>query len=776
MNIARRTALALCTLWAGEAAGQPVVDPWPAPADTVAAASNAYAGFFATADTFLDHVVVRNRRGEIVREITRADLASLAPWLSLGGGPDGVNAMCFSPSGKQLFIQVHDDTAPGDGLPTDAIVRLDLATNSLVLFARAELFDRGDAWPHLAIVHHKAMLYSGSNTGSLRVFLANSAATTGSPMATWTLPTSGPIRGLAVDRDRSVLFAANDHAIYRTPLTNNFAIPPAWTLVSTTPGVVSLAWAEAYAGPERDGLYFLNNDGGQSNIAFIGATDAHGPGGVIPSAYLDADGAFWHDVAASGDGRIVAASGAGAVVISDSSDSRLSFEEWLRDEFSQVLSFSRGLISPDGEPAGWVIDADTDLTMPRFHPATPDGAAWVVLMLLASSQLNDDPFAPAQIREILTRYAGLSPDGISPSRSVDGIYRYWIDPQTGSVKPGWDPEFATMSTMKIVCAAARAMEYFPDDPVIARAASRIIFRVRNWDAYIQAGTRALYLKALAGGGPDTGVPLRPFHEGILFVEQAAAYGGASSDVAYAAWLNRGLWPTASYAPAHPITTINPNVHEASFLSLYPALLTPDYRSASAWRSQVSSIRWSAGAWSDDFTPKYITVFSAGTTRADWGGYHADTLGDHPGNVSTFPSLMACASFGDESPAVQAYHAYRKGARQAFRTGASILYRRSDVDRSYSPNSAGLPDVALGALTLADLLQPGLIDSVLSRANPRAPRFPADLSGEGVVTIDDVYTLERAPTDLNGDGVANADDVQWLKNWTRRHEAADWMAR
>src|SRR5205823_5663997 len=155
--------------------------------------------------------------------------------------------------------------------------------------------------------------------------------------------------------------------------------------------------------------------------------------------------------------------GADSLLISDLADTRLSYPAWLADEFRELVSFSRNLISPSGEPLGWVIDGDVDQGLTRFAPASPDGAAWTILALLMNDAVNGDPTALPAVRSILTRYAGLNPDGIRPSLSADGIMRHWIDPATGQTKPGWSPEFATLSTTLISAAAARAKAYYPAD-------------------------------------------------------------------------------------------------------------------------------------------------------------------------------------------------------------------------------------------------------------------------------------------------------------------------
>ena len=85
-------------------------------------------------------------------------------------------------------------------------------------------------------------------------------------------------------------------------------------------------------------------------------------------------------------------------------------------------------------------------------------------------------------------------------------------------------------------------------------------------------------------------------------------------------------------------------HRAAFISLYPLLLMSDYRASPDWQTQITNLRLSNAAWTDDNGPKFNTVFSAGTSRSDWyAGYHADSLGSHTGDVTTFPSLMALSA-------------------------------------------------------------------------------------------------------------------------------------
>lgn len=748
--------------WAG-----PVTTSWAVggPDDSAAVAASALSGWYAVADSYEDTIEICDVNQTLVRTISKTEIQGLLPWMNLDGSPDGPDALAFSDSGRLLFIGVHDANAAADGFPSDAILRYDTLTNSLSVFARVELSATDGPWPHPGMAFFKGRLYVGT-AGSVKVYRAAMNDVAGVALFASATTAGAMVTGLTIDRDLGHVYACWNGQVWRSTISGNTLT---WTVVGAIANASAVAYASHFGGAANAGLYVLGSTSvpAASAVWFVSPAQARGQQAFSPVSYLSA-GIEWHDLAATADGALLIAADEDAVRVTDLTDTRMGFDAWKADEFAQVVAMGKGLVAPDGEPAGWVIDGDVQVGWTRFHPATPDAACWAVLLLLMNDHLNGDPAAQGLVGLILTRYAGLMPDGIRPSRTTDGIFRHWIDPATGGPKPGWDAEFATLSTMKIVIAAARARQFYPSDLVIREAADAIICGVRNWDAYHVPGGDAMYFKGLGSGGPDASSLTSAFHEGILFVEQMAAFGGVGSATAYAHWLDRTRWPSATLVTGRPITSTSANLFEASFISLYPLLVSSDYRASAAWRAQVLNLRLSNAAWTDDNGPRYSTVFSAGTTKSEWGGYHADSLGNHPGDVTTFSSLLALtAGNGDgvasTAEAVGAYEAYRRGARQTFLTGASTLYRRSNVDQAYAPNSAGMPDVALGALGLAELLAPGSVSEVLTGAYPSCTTCPSDFDGDGFVTGEDFDVFVAAfeagtpNADFDGDGFVTGED-------------------
>jgi hypothetical protein len=754
-----------------------------APAQIVASAAAPLGGLTAMADPAADSVTLYDAAGTARRTLTRGDLTAVLPWMGLNTDADGPCALTFSDSGRLLFIAVCDTAAGPDGQPADAILRYDTQTDQLAVYLRFELGGFNPS-PRPMLAHFKGRLYLSSG-GNIRTYNARVNDATGSQVGVSAPGAASNTVPMAIDRATGTMYAANAGTLLRASLTSTSLTFTSVGTVSASSPIRGLAWSDTFGGAGQGGLYVQLNPTSPSPaspyIMFVPPAMARGTGTFAPVTYLTAAQAPTAlltspatGLSSRWDGALVHHVSTAAHLLTDTSDTRLTFDAWRADEFAQVVMFGKDLVSPDGEPAGWVIDADVIPAWNRFHPATPDAAAWVILLCLMNDQINNDPDAEGIVAQILTRYAGLAPDGIAPSRSADGIFRHWIDPLTGNAKPGWDPEYATLSTMKIVLAAARARAFYPDNAQVRVATNRIICGVTNWDAYFDQQSRTFF-KGLAAGGRDGTSISSGWHESVLFAEQAAAYGTSTGPAAGVAWLDRTRWPVSSYVTGRLVTGTSSGSFSPTFISVYPLLTSSAFRESALWQSHVQNIRASHAAWTDDNGPLHATVFSAGTTKSEWGGYNADSLSNRPGNVTTFPALMGLAAAtqvntgiaaaGPLSDAAAAYAAYRAGARQTFKGGASILYRRSDIDRAYTPNSAGLPDVAMGALGLAALLQPGSVEAVLTGQYPSCSGnqgCPSDWNQDGGVDGADVeaffFDWVQGAADLNEDGGTDGSDV------------------
>ncbi|MBX3389493.1 MAG: hypothetical protein KF691_08570 [Phycisphaeraceae bacterium] len=745
----------------------PVSSVWPASfapvANIAAVAGSALSGYEAAADSVSDSIEIRDTRGTLLASLSRTRMTALVPWMALNSSADGPVSLAFSESGRLLFIALHTTSASPDSSPADAILRYDTQTDSLNLFARVDLTPPDATFTHLGMAHFKGRLYVAS-AGTIRCYNANRNVTSGSLLFTSAVSGGATPTSLVVDRTQNAMLGAWNGQVWRSIIgTNSFS----FTALGSLASVRDLAFSDHYGGVSNAGLYALSSTGAGSATWFIPLAQARATQAFSPSVY-DGPNPPLASIAALGDGTLLSGGGTDATKTRDSSDTRLSFENWINDEIAQVVFFGKSLISPDGEPPGWVIDADVIPSWNRFHPASPDAAAWTVFLCLMSDQLSGTSSNLPAVRSVLTRYAGLAPDGIKPDRSADGIFQHWLEPSTGGIK--WNDGYATLSTMKIVHAAAKAAQFYPGDPQVRAAAKAIIGGVKNWDSYLIPSSGIIFFLGNAGGGPIPGSLSGCYNEGLVFVNAAATYGGSGSQTALTNWLNRSLWPTGTFVTGYPITSGSNNSFQAAFTNLYSLLLVDGYRSSPDWRAQILNLRLSNYAWTDDNAPRWNTVFSAGTTPS---GYSADDLTSHADNIATFTSLEAfAAGVGDGSvhvpAATGAYHAYRIGARETFKGGASILYRRSSTQLTWDPNSAGMPDVALGALGLAELVQPGAVESVLAGPLYNIDSCAADFNNDGLVDdADFVFFVSKyndllipgayRPGDLNGDSLCDDSD-------------------
>ena len=272
-----------------------------------------------------------------------------------------------------------------------------------------------------------------------------------------------------------------------------------FTAVGSISDIRSIAFSLNFGGPTNAGLYVLAG-AGITSLIHLPVAQARGLQPFSPSVYF-ADLGVAFDVAATACGRLLIGTDEDAVLISDNSDTLLGFDAWLNDEFDQVVLFCKTLVAADGHGPGWVTDGNTQQGLARFHPCTPDGACWVVLALMLADEIRHDPNAQALVRDILVRHAGQAADGIVPSKTADGIFRHWINPTNGGTLGTWDPEFATLSTMKIDLAAVRARQYYWTNTALRTAASIIIDGVSNRVRVRQLQHGRALFQGLAGGGP-----------------------------------------------------------------------------------------------------------------------------------------------------------------------------------------------------------------------------------------------------------------------------------
>ncbi len=692
-----------------------VVELWgnsSSQADSTAAAQ--YSGLYALANRSSDVVEVFTIDQQKVAEISAAQLnAKLPSGFDISGSDYGPVALAFSASGRFLFIAVNTS---GDN---DAILRFNTGNKALTGFVSniniASIFSQGS----LGLAHHNGELWLGTASGKLLRYQAKGNDNKGKLLTTVNLTdddTGKAIYGIAVDSIDNTAYVGTENNLYRLNLSNQTI-----GQIATVNSLKSLSYGRNYGGDGQGGLYLLNESNGNSGqfeLNFIASSSLREQGSVTAKFYSKVDEA--RAIAATADGKMLLAA-AQTKLLSDDTDTRMTYTEWLRNEFDQYMTFIRSACWPEGKREGWVSGTEPKPDQGRYRAYSTGAAGWAALMLMTDEAMFGNS-AEAEIQAIITRFAGLHPDGIGPEVTTDGLYYGDYFPETG-VKSGYPSIY---STAKIVNAAIHAREFYPENDAIVTAANQIIGMQKNYADYLRDYAQVEHTGVMFGPEAETRLQaVPPYQESYLFAELAAAQDPMAVNAYEDWWKHRENHASlTSYLSTEPVIKWN----ISSFVEQYGHIVFKDRRVNADWRENFDNLYAHYAAWTDDNNPDYLTVFSAGPTKTE--GYNADKIYDHPDTISHFPGLLGFGMYGSSVPMVGGYFAYRDGKRQKMRgqegvfgpnatIGAEILTRYSNEDKDWQPNRLGIPDMVFGLYGLVEQLtdadgNKGIIDRLIAR--------------------------------------------------------------
>ncbi len=682
--------------------GAAVTAAWPYggsnPA-TLVAVSQA-AGLYAVAERVSDRIEIRDIRGTNIATVTSAMLQAAATNLNLSGSVGGPCSLAFTPSGRLLYIGV---CSASGGTNKDAVLLFNLNLGTLTVFDRL-VIDGGLTGANFGMAHYKGQLFVGTDTG-LNRYAAGRNDTGNRPLET--IAVGAPVTGLAVDMTERTgtnwtakLYVSTPSSIYRVNPAVSLSLGSA---IASGSNIKGLAFGRAYGGLANGGLYVLENNGATATLRFASTASVRGGGSASLQTYKTF-GADLAGIAATACGRMLLAT-TSPQIMSDTADTRMSFEAWLQDEFNNYalavksLAWPNGLV-PEGfntsklVPAGDTFQTGIDV----------DTSGWVLYCLLADHLVNGDPEAEGMIAKILKRNAGAYPDGLGGVKTIDGIL---TDTYNTNGTPTGDP--GTLYTMmKLLPAAYRAKATFPANAEIAgyQEYFRSIMK-RSSDTI-----RPNY--ALTWKNDDYG-PLDinngSVNESWIMVDLAAAQDPfAKSD--YEDYLyDRNDIPYWDY-----FLTNEPVIKSdhSAFINMGGSMILRNHRDMPGWDEQNRNYYAISMAAGDDMGAPYFTAFSAGNNTWVDGNYNADDPASHPGDIIHFPAVCGFGQYGWTSPAVGAYLAYRDGLRQEMQSSGTysnsrILTRCSMDDPTYAMAGIGIADLWFGMIGLGELLHPGLTD-------------------------------------------------------------------
>jgi hypothetical protein len=575
-------------------------------ASLVAAAQ--YAGHYAVADNDIEI----NRIDEsVVDTVDASEIEAL-----LTGA--GINAMAFTPSGRQLFVSVN-------GTSSDSVLAYNAGTGVLRNFATG--LNLASSNEKLGLAHFKGELFVGTSAGEIRRYAADLNDATGSYNGS--ISFSGgdagrPVRSIAVDIQDQMLYVASPDNLYRLNPTNSVM-----TQIATVSNIVDITVGRTYGTTGQGGLTILQNSGSQRVLHLVSNTELQSGGSVTPSAYYETGNAV-PAIAATACGRLLVA-GTSPSMLSDTNDTRMSFMEWVADEFDQNVLMAKSLCWQDGGLTGMVQNSATRTGKNRGSVSSPDSAFWVVNQLIMSDEVNGDPEAQAMVREIVKRHATLEVN-------TDGQWYHWYDANDGLLSWGGpDYETSCYSTMKGVHMAIRAKAYYPNDSEIVDAANTIIGKLRNQRDYVRDFGK------FASPADDLGPVIdghrpAPYQEIHLFGELMAAGEPMCENGYLDYWRYRDNHTYDYELPDEPIVRKN----AAGFWRMYDQATISSCRDDAEWQQEFKNFYALFAGWTDDNTPEHLTAFSAGSTPS---GYSADKYTSHPGTVNSFGTVIGFGLHG-----------------------------------------------------------------------------------------------------------------------------------
>ena len=692
--------------------------------DLVAAAR--YAGLYAVADRTSDSIELFDIHQNQIAQITADDLlVALPPGSNINGDDLGPVGLAFSASGRLLYINVGKEKKA-------TILKYNTNTKALTSFVSSLNLATHPDTGNLGMAHNEGVLWVGTGDGQLLRYKAERNDEDGELQASYALDGQS-VRDITIDSADDKGYISTSQGLYRL----NTAMSAIDRLIDID-GLKGSSFGRTYGAEKQGGLYLLADDiSAGDQLLYISTEKLRQNGDLTPQFYTKIE--TTSDIAATADGRMLLA-GNISRVMNDGSDDRLSYEEWLRDEYEQYMTYFRTLLWPDGHPEGWVVGNDAHPDKNRYKVMSTGGAAWTILALI-TDEVMFGRSAEREIELILTRHAGQHPDGIVPEVTIDGLFFTSYEPDTGkgiaTAASGRKDTASIYTTAKMVNAAIRAKEHYPDNEQIRMAADKIIGQQKNYADYLRRYAQVEQRATIYGPlGRDKLNTAKPYQEAYLFAELAPIF----DPMAY--WAYEDWWKhrenhryLRTWLDTEPVVKYN----QSSFVELYGHIFFKDRRQSEGWRENFDNFYAHQAAWTDDNNPHYLTAFSAGPTEI---GYNADNISDHPGTINHFPAVLGFGMYGNSVPMVGGYMAYRDGSRQKLQgrpdvlgpdgsPGAHMLTRYSNDDPQWQNPRIGIPDAAFGLFGLAEHLtdsqgNKGIIDRKIARDSTSAdvPAKPA----------------------------------------------------
>ncbi|MCG7586871.1 hypothetical protein, partial [Photobacterium sp. OFAV2-7] len=395
-------------------------EAWPfldGPSDLVAAAK--VSGYYAVANSSSMSIEVRDINTSVLHTVTSDDIKQLLPDMTLAHDAP-ICGMTFTPSGRFLYFAVCNSQGSSS---KDAVLALNVNTRKLTIFKRLELrSESATPQPHYGMAYFASKLFVGSDLGVYRLNADKNKAYDGGPATKFLIPTSKPVKDIALDMVDQRLYVLTEDTVYRLPYKQKELTP-----MYQGTDLSKLSFSRVFGREEAAGLYLTSGNNDKTEFLFVPQEKVRKRASYQPQP-LDWDLGKVLDFATTADGKILYSNGL-TFTLSDLNDDNLSYQAWLRDELSQYVTAIKSLISygsfdttnsysPDGFLHRKLQRADTE---PNKTPVA-DNVGWAIFLLMAADKVNPDDEIEELITALIERHAGLKTDGLGGEKTFEGHF------------------------------------------------------------------------------------------------------------------------------------------------------------------------------------------------------------------------------------------------------------------------------------------------------------------------------------------------------------------
>ncbi len=675
---------------------------------TVTLASAAQtSGLYALADSANNAIEIRDVRQDLQHNISNDVIDNTLANLNIFAEYN-ICSMTLTPSGRQLFIGICSQDENDN---SDLILAYNLNTKQLDIFAQLTI-SQTQSKTNYGLAYFKGELFVGTDAGVYRYQAGRNALADNelnAPFALLTPSNRLAVNGLAINMIEQELYLSTENTVYKLDLSNTEA---ELAQLTTGDNFKAISYGRTYGGESTHGLYVLRNDNNIASMLAISSDELKA--NLEPSLIHYSD--FITDVtdiSATADGKILLAANH-AVLISDSTDNHLSFDDWLVDELNQYVAAIKSVsgsasltgtnaLIPEGFLARKIVSENKNQNLTPIA----DNVGWALFLLMSADQVSPDAEIESLIELLIQRHAGLHPDLKGGIKTIDGHFlRNYLN--DGSPNEA-NPQYQVYTSMKFIPAVYKAAEFYPDNKNIQLYKEYLRQTMKRASDTIQAEQRITWQNDNYGPFPTNN---RMTNETWIYGDLGAAQDPMATQDYDQYVYRRTNMNYDHWLKGEPVILAS----HSAFIIMGGSMILKHHFDDADWSQQNRNYYAVTMAASDELGAPYFAAFSAGNNPYNGSSYYNDGPSDHPGDVIHFPAVLGLGQLGWTSPMVGGYQAYRDGRRQAMLNGAdgsslSMLTRWSNQDASYSMDSVGIADFWYGAMGLVETIKPGTLDTI-----------------------------------------------------------------